>query len=679
VTGADDRNPDWITYPLSELVRTMVLLLCQGYRDLDDADTLRQEAAFRLAVSERKGIAPLEVPERPEGVEPPRNPMAPEHLPSQPTLSRMTAMLSSKANRDGIRAVLLECAARRFRTARGGARQRRLTLDLDSVPVEVHGNQPEAEYNGHCGATIYYHPLVASIAETGDLLDLSLRRGSCHTAEGGLSFLLPILDRVEQAMCQVASVRVDAGFPEETFLAGLAARGTWYVARVRNNAVLDKMAGPHLRRPVGRRPTEPRTWFHEYQYKAKEWSRPRRVVLVVLEREDDLFLHHFWLITNRTVEEMDGEALLAEYRRRGTAERHQGELMNVLAPLLSSTVRPKESYAGRPIVMEAESVDAFAVNEVRLPSEPLLPAARGVDAAQAEGRRGAAHARQRAGRGGDCSSTARSGSVGELAAVHRPDVDLLSQNADGTLELKPNESRPMLSAKSSTGGRGRTGYSTRFRVRGPRSLTRQTGRPAPSPARRAATGWPASGLRERAWRNRRRGMWRAPPASAGRQLVRGRRLDVRRQVVVMVVRAGQPAMRAPASRESEEGECPEQRDLELGGHGRAPRIHRRRLWSGASLPSEPKPATPEPTQSRPVAGGESLLDRIQQLPRPVRPIQPAEAQEDLPATRCTRVRAPWAAPARPRRPCRLAAARQPVRDARRLLAGDLGGAASTSR
>jgi len=40
--------------------------------------------------------------------------------------------------------------------------------------------------------------------------------------------------------------------------------------------------------------------------------------------------------------------------------------MSVLAPLLSSTVRPKESHAGRPIVMEAQSVNAFVFNEVLL-------------------------------------------------------------------------------------------------------------------------------------------------------------------------------------------------------------------------------------------------------------------------------------------------------------------------
>jgi hypothetical protein len=83
----DDRALQWVTYPLAELVRTVVLMLGLGYRDLDDADVLRDEAAFRLAVSDRKGISPLTTPKRPEGTEPPRNPPVPEHLASQPTLA----------------------------------------------------------------------------------------------------------------------------------------------------------------------------------------------------------------------------------------------------------------------------------------------------------------------------------------------------------------------------------------------------------------------------------------------------------------------------------------------------------------------------------------------------------------------------------------------------------------
>jgi hypothetical protein len=244
-------------------------------------------------------------------------------------------------------------------------RRRYITVDVDSLPVRQHGHQPEAVYNGHYRATVY-HPLVASVAETGDLLGVDLRRGNCHTAEGALGFVLPIIEKAERQLCQVAALRIDAGFPDEKLLRPLEERRTPYVARVRNNYALDKMAAPYLRRPVGGRPKEPRTWFHEMTYQAKGWSRSRRVVLVVLEREEELFLHHFWLITNWTPEQMDGPALLGEYRERGTAEGHQGELKSVLAPLLSSTVRPKGSYAGHAVANEYPSVDAFAVNEVRL-------------------------------------------------------------------------------------------------------------------------------------------------------------------------------------------------------------------------------------------------------------------------------------------------------------------------
>ena len=100
-------------------------------------------------------------------------------------------------------------------------------------------------------------------------------------------------------------------------MAGLEKRGTPYVARVRNNAVLDRMAQPYLKRPAGRPPLEPRIWFHEAVYQAKSWSRPRRVVCVVLEKFDELLLDHFWLITNMDAAEKPAEALLELYRKRG--------------------------------------------------------------------------------------------------------------------------------------------------------------------------------------------------------------------------------------------------------------------------------------------------------------------------------------------------------------------------
>ena len=352
----DPRSPLLLTHPLSELLNTSLLLLAQGWRDQDDADSLRNDPALRLAVSERRGIGPLL---------PAEEPFQPEGLASQPTLSRMVRALSTAENRAVLREGLLEIASRRQKARRGGHRPRYLTVDVDSLPVTVHGHQPGSAHNGHYHARVY-HPLVATVAETGDLLDLKLREGSAHTAAGGLSFIESLLDRVEEKLCQVASVRIDAGFPEETLLAALEARGTSYVARIKNNSVLDRMAEPLLRRPVGRRTAEPRTWLHEMTYRAASWSRERRVVLAVLERPDELHLHHFWIITNWTAAEMSAEDLLALYRDRGTAEGHFGELMDVLDPALSSSPRPKSHYRGELPKLHFPSGDSFAHNEVLL-------------------------------------------------------------------------------------------------------------------------------------------------------------------------------------------------------------------------------------------------------------------------------------------------------------------------
>ena len=357
----DPRDPDLITHPFPELLHTSLLLLAQGFRDQDDADDLRDDPVMRLSVSTRRGVAPLQSPDKDSSADK----KEPDGLASQPTLSRLTAALSSDHNRSVLRSSLLETAARRILALRGGSRPRYLTIDVDSIPIEVHGHQPGSEYNAHYHGRIY-HPLIATSSLTGDLLDAKLRPGNVHTADGGLDFILPLIDEVEKKLCQVASVRIDAGFPGDELLAALEDRGVGYVARIKNNPVLDKMADPYLKRPPGPRPAEPRTWFVELSYRAESWSRQRRVVLVVCERPGELFLRYFWLITNWTEEQMDGEALLELYRERGTAEGHLGELKSVLEPALSSSPRPKNHYRGEEPKKRCGSCDAFAHNETIL-------------------------------------------------------------------------------------------------------------------------------------------------------------------------------------------------------------------------------------------------------------------------------------------------------------------------
>jgi len=107
-------------------------------------------------------------------------------------------------------------------------------------------------------------------------------------------------------------------------------------------------------------------WLQTLDYRADSWDRARRVVLVVKEREDDLLLDRFFLLTSLAPEVMSRQEVLEHYRERGTAEGHMGELKDVLALALSSTNRAKSHWRGRKPRSAADAVDAFACNEVRL-------------------------------------------------------------------------------------------------------------------------------------------------------------------------------------------------------------------------------------------------------------------------------------------------------------------------
>ncbi len=361
----DFRRGDLVTHSWRELLRTKLILLCQGWRDNDDADFLRHDPGLRLSVSDRRGDAALLPDPGASVTSGNKTPSCPQGLASQPTLSRFVDAVAAPENLPALHDSLAEAAGRRIRSANGGRRVATLTVDVDSLPATVHGHQPGSLYNGHYRERIY-HPLIATAGELGDLLGGKLRHGNVHTADGAEAFILRILDQAERKICVKAHLRLDAGFPSDPLLAALEARRTRYTCRIRKNAVLDRMAQPYLKRPVGRPPREPRIWTHELRYRAKEWSRSRRVVLVVQEKPDELFLHHFWLVTNWPVEQVDGLALLKHYRRRGLAEAHMGELMNVLEPALSSSPRAKSHYRSQVPRTSAVPVDSFDNNEALL-------------------------------------------------------------------------------------------------------------------------------------------------------------------------------------------------------------------------------------------------------------------------------------------------------------------------
>ena len=58
-----------------------------------------------------------------------------------------------------------------------------------------------------------YHGLVASCAETGDLIDGEIFPGASYLGKKALKLTLRVVDRCRGRLCGSMIVRMDAGFP----------------------------------------------------------------------------------------------------------------------------------------------------------------------------------------------------------------------------------------------------------------------------------------------------------------------------------------------------------------------------------------------------------------------------------------------------------------------------------
>jgi PII-like signaling protein len=99
---------------------------------------------------------------------------------------------------------------RRAWTVGAGPGDRAVTVDLDSTICEVHGKHKHGAAYGYT-KVFGYHPVVATRADTGEVLHARLRKGSSH--RGHKRFVEELVARVRRAGATGAvTVRGDAGF-----------------------------------------------------------------------------------------------------------------------------------------------------------------------------------------------------------------------------------------------------------------------------------------------------------------------------------------------------------------------------------------------------------------------------------------------------------------------------------
>jgi hypothetical protein len=256
ITGPlhDARDPARVRHSYADMARARMLMIAAGYEDCDDVDALRGDPALKIAVG--------------------RCPETGADLMSQPTLSRLENLADWRAlARIGLGQIDLYC--RSF-----ARRPERIVLDIDDTDDPVHGQQELALFNAHYDCTCF-QPIHVFDGLSGKPILSLLRPGKRPSGEEVAKVLRHVIGRIRKHWPHVAIlVRGDSHYCSEPALALLERLGCDYIIGFAVNSKLLGVAAPwreqcDLRR-TQMKPTVRR--FHQLPYRAREWSRPRKLV-----------------------------------------------------------------------------------------------------------------------------------------------------------------------------------------------------------------------------------------------------------------------------------------------------------------------------------------------------------------------------------------------------------------
>ena len=125
-----------------------------------------------------------------------------------------------------------------------GPGSERLVVDVDSTICEVVGKQKQGAGYGYT-KRFGYHPILATRADTGEVLHARMRKGQANTQRGAKRFLEELIARVRRAGATGEIVcRFDSGFWSGDTIATLGRLGVRYTMAVRtgNTAVSKAIA-----------------------------------------------------------------------------------------------------------------------------------------------------------------------------------------------------------------------------------------------------------------------------------------------------------------------------------------------------------------------------------------------------------------------------------------------------
>ena len=282
----------------SENLMQMVYQIIAAYNTDDMADSLKDDPVFTSILGK-------------------------DTLASQPTLSRFHNRMD-ESTLEQLESIIKALRKRVYSVKK----PEYIIADIDSTLLDTYGNQEGAAFNYHYQAN-GYHPLVCYDGLTGDLLKIELRNGTEYCCNGAADFLKPLLQEYSDEYPEIAVfLRGDSGFATDEMYSLCESNGTSYVIRLKDNPVLRRLASPiedELSEKVADNMLDYAVSYGEFQYKAKTWNYPRRVVCKVEKSYGQMLFMYTFIVTNM---DSDPERVLGFYCKRGTMENFIKESKN---------------------------------------------------------------------------------------------------------------------------------------------------------------------------------------------------------------------------------------------------------------------------------------------------------------------------------------------------------------
>lgn len=241
-------------YQPAAIIQCLVIHLLLGYRKLRDMDFYRDDPMVK-------------------------NVLGLENLPSVPTASRL---LGEFDNQTVENLQTMMGAEVLMRVKQEGFKS--LTLDFDGSVLSSrrHAEGSAVGYNKKKKGQRSYYPLMATLAQTGQVFDVLHRSGNVHDSKGALEFVRQCVERIQAEIPGIRmEVRMDSAFYSEAMIKELERLGVEYTISV-----------PFERFGLFKKWISERSWWHgipgtqgkarwfEKRYRPKSWKKRERFLFI---------------------------------------------------------------------------------------------------------------------------------------------------------------------------------------------------------------------------------------------------------------------------------------------------------------------------------------------------------------------------------------------------------------